>query len=281
METFLTLAFLFFLGSTVGWLLELLYRHLVHHKWINPGFLMGPYLPLYGFGLIVLFYICQISLPIPNGILNVLVTIFILTVTMTALEYVTGVIFIHKFKIKLWDYSKNRGNIGGIICPLFIFFWAIISILYLLLLHPVVVQLVAWFWANTAWAVFPLGMFYGLVAVDVVYSAKLVAGIYQWAKQKGIIIRYEHLKETIAYRKKQLAERFHYFSPFKSQKGLADELENYQTQPDEYPYVKRLKKLQQQNALDHKKPANTVTTLGEDMGAKNETETMPPSDEKK
>ena len=57
MRLSLVLAFLFFIGSCFGWVLELLYRNLTHRhkKWINPGFCTGPYLPIYGFGLCTLF----------------------------------------------------------------------------------------------------------------------------------------------------------------------------------------------------------------------------------
>ena len=52
MEFFLTLTFLFAVGALCGWVIELFFRRLNSKKWINPGFLHGPYLPLYGFGLV-------------------------------------------------------------------------------------------------------------------------------------------------------------------------------------------------------------------------------------
>ena len=59
MNNFLILAFLFFIGCFLGWGLEVLYRRFspanVSRRWINPGFLVGPYLPLYGFGLCALY----------------------------------------------------------------------------------------------------------------------------------------------------------------------------------------------------------------------------------
>ena len=60
MNVFLTLTYLFFIGSVSGWVLELFFRKFFsssnpEHKWINPGFCTGPYLPLYGFGLCVLY----------------------------------------------------------------------------------------------------------------------------------------------------------------------------------------------------------------------------------
>lgn len=58
MNVFLTLAFLFFIGSIVGWILELFYRRIVSNgKWINPGFLVGPYLPLYGFRIMCILFV--------------------------------------------------------------------------------------------------------------------------------------------------------------------------------------------------------------------------------
>ena len=53
MNTFLKLAFLFYIGSSLGWVLELFFRRFIsgnnpERKWINPGFMVGPYVPLYG-----------------------------------------------------------------------------------------------------------------------------------------------------------------------------------------------------------------------------------------
>lgn len=65
MSVLLKLAFLFFVGSTFGWTLELFYRRYaskaVEKKWINPGFCTGPYLPLYGFGLCILYLVASLE----------------------------------------------------------------------------------------------------------------------------------------------------------------------------------------------------------------------------
>ena len=61
MNKFLTVVFLFFIGSMYGWIQEVIFRRIVHKKWINPGFLTGPCLPIYGFGLLVLYNIVNHS----------------------------------------------------------------------------------------------------------------------------------------------------------------------------------------------------------------------------
>lgn len=123
MEFFLTLTFLFAVGAFCGWVIELIFRRLNSKKWINPGFLHGPYLPLYGCGLVLLFLIARIPL---GGISPVwvryVVLLAIICAVMTLIEYIAGLIFIKGMGIKLWDYSARPGNIQGIICPLFSLF---------------------------------------------------------------------------------------------------------------------------------------------------------------
>ena len=114
MTTFLSLCFLFFVGSCLGWCIEVVFRRFVSaKKWINPGFLTGPYLPIYGFGLVGLYSVCAIPVQTGSGWGDALVTILIMGVIMTAIEYVAGLIFIKGMKIKLWDYSNQPGNVQG------------------------------------------------------------------------------------------------------------------------------------------------------------------------
>lgn len=111
MNVFLILAFLFFIGSIAGWVMELFFRRIISTgKWINPGFLVGPYLPLYGFGLCTFYLLSQIQL-------NSILVIIIMGITVTAIEYIAGLIFIKGMGIKLWDYSGNFGNIDRSYMP--------------------------------------------------------------------------------------------------------------------------------------------------------------------
>ena len=123
MNFFLVITFLFFTGSLIGWGIELIFRRFFsknnpERKWINPGFLTGPYLPLYGFSLVILFLLSYIDVSfISNPHLQKAVLFALMALCITFFEYIAGMIFIVGMKIRLWDYSKNWGNIKGIICP--------------------------------------------------------------------------------------------------------------------------------------------------------------------
>ena len=53
------------------------------------------------------------------------------------IEYFAGLIFIKGMHVKLWDYSDEKFNIQGIICPKFTFFWYLLSAIYYFLIHPI------------------------------------------------------------------------------------------------------------------------------------------------
>lgn len=197
MSVLLQLCFLFFVGSCLGWCIELLFRRIfTAKKWINPGFLTGPYLPLYGFGLCFMYGVAYI--PVYTGFVwaDKLILILIAGVLMTALEYVAGLIFIKGLKIKLWDYSKRRGNIQGIICPLFSFIWTVVAAVYILFIHSFVTGWVSWFVNHLGFAFF-VGLFFGVFFVDLAHSLDLSVKIRAFAKTNKIVVSYEKLKESI------------------------------------------------------------------------------------
>lgn len=146
MQIFLTLAFLFFIGSISGWVMELFYRRIISgKKWINPGMLVGPYLPLYGFGICIFYLLSKIDL-------DAIFVILIMTVAVTSIEYIAGLIFIKGMGVKLWDYSNNFGNVDGLICPAYTLLWGILATIYYYLVNPYILNIVAWFENNIAFS---------------------------------------------------------------------------------------------------------------------------------
>ena len=158
MNKFLILAFLFFVGSTFGWILEVFFRKFFsrnnpEHKWINPGFCTGPYLPLYGSGLCVLYLIASLNIE------SDLIKILIMGVMMTLIEYLVGMYCLKVSHERLWDYSNEWGNVQGIICPKFSACWTILGVGYYFLIHPCVQEALSWLSPNLAFS-FIIGLFF-------------------------------------------------------------------------------------------------------------------------
>ena len=105
MGIFLVIAFIFFIGSLTGWVLELFYRKFIskanpERKWINPGFLVAPDLPLYGFGLVAMYILSQIDVSfIQNKTAQQIILFILMAIVMTIIEYIAGVIFIIGMKV--------------------------------------------------------------------------------------------------------------------------------------------------------------------------------------
>ena len=227
MNYFLILTFLFAVGSVTGWCIELIYRRFVSQKhWVNPGFLAGPCLPLYGFSLCILYLLAQLEdhIPIDHVIPRKLLLFLLMGTAITALEYAVGRVMIAATHVRLWDYSECRGNIQGIICPQYSFYWMLLSALYYFLVHPHILEALEWLSQNLAFS-FGIGFFYGILVIDFSYSAQLVAKIRRYADEQQIVVRLEGLREHI--RNELEARRPRFLLSLKTDRPFNEILEEY------------------------------------------------------
>ena len=202
MKYLVIISTLFVIGSLIGWIIELFFRRFVSQKkWMNPGFLTGPYLPIYGFGVLVLYAVSNIPLGITNQIVDIIVRILIIGVGMTVVEFIAGLIFIKGLKVKLWDYSDRKGNIMGIICPSFSLIWLVVGSLYYFLLNPFLVEDISWISENLIYTYF-VGMVMGAMAVDFAYSIHLATKLKEYKEIANL--RFEDFKKELKNRIKQL-----------------------------------------------------------------------------
>lgn len=227
MGIILTLADLFFIGSICGWVIELLFRNLVHRspKWINPGFCTGPYIPIYGFGLCILFLLASMEnlQLITSPFWNKMALFLAMAVAMTAIEYIAGIFCLKYLKVRLWDYSRMWGNVQGIICPLFSVIWAAAGAVYYFLIHPHILNMLHWLSQNLAFSFF-IGMFFGIFLIDVVHSANLVVVLKKFAEERKLVVRYEEIKDHIRKRHIENKNKYHFFRPFHSEMTLREHL---------------------------------------------------------
>lgn len=239
MTIMLILAFLFFVGSIFGWVLELLFRRFFsqnnpERKWINPGFCTGPYLPLYGSGLCVLYLMAGIRpyIDFGNKIVDNIVLLLAMALAMTIIEYIAGIISYKGFHVRLWDYSNEWGNIQGLICPKFSLFWGLLGVAYYYLIHPNILDALDWLSHNLASSFF-IGVFYGVFILDLVNSANLITKLKKIADENDVVVRYEELKEHIRATKEERRQKYNFFKPFHSDISLSDHVKELKAKHQE------------------------------------------------
>ena len=198
MKILVAIATLFVIGSVAGYLIELLFRRFVSQKrWVNPGFMVGPYIPLYGFGTAILYGLSNIPLEsfgLPKWA-NILITLFAIGIALTLIELIAGLIFIKGLHMKLWDYSDRWGNFKGLICPLFSLIWFGAGVAYYFLLNPVLIKALL-FIADYPIYVFFIGIVIGMMLVDFAYSLHL--GILIKKVSDKATVKFDEFKEYLS-----------------------------------------------------------------------------------
>ena len=101
---------LFFIYSVIGWIIEVFLVSLESKKIVNRGFLIGPYLPIYGFGAAL---ITLASIYIPSMDDSISSCFLISFIICGILEYFASYFMEKRFSIRWWDYSTKPMNLNG------------------------------------------------------------------------------------------------------------------------------------------------------------------------
>ncbi len=126
----------FSICAFLGWIIQAIYDIITKKKIVNSGFLYGPFIPLYGFvALIVYFfnlYLDNLYLPVK------LLAFFIIP---TAVEYFTGYLLEKIFYVKLWDYSEYKFNIKGRVALIISLGWFMLVLLQVFVIQRLIFDL--------------------------------------------------------------------------------------------------------------------------------------------
>ena len=187
---------LFFFYCFCGWVWESCYVSLCQRRWVNRGFLQGPLLPIYGSGaLIILFVTLTVA-----GNLGLVWLLGMLAAT--ALEYVTGDVMERLFKVRYWDYSKQKFNLNGHICLSSSIAWGFFSILLVRFIHPPIARLLA---DVPSWLVDPLAL-----ALTIAFTVDVVQSVQAALDLKDVLTKLAEENEDL----RRLAKRAEVVSAF-------------------------------------------------------------------
>ena len=182
--------FFFYFYCFFGWCFESTYVSIKSHKLVNRGFMRGPFLPLYGSGAIMMLVV---SMPFQDNIFLVYIAGCL---GATALEYVTGVTMEALFKVRYWDYSKNKFNFQGQICLGSSLAWGFLTILMTEVIHKPIERFVL---------SIPNGV---LTAVTLVLTAYICADFALSFKAaldlRDVLVKMEKAKEEMLHIQKRL-----------------------------------------------------------------------------
>ena len=109
-EYIVNLVLIFFAFSIVGWCIEVTLKYFEFGRFINRGFLTGPWLPIYGSGAVLCTVSVQGLAPLESGYGTTFVICFVLC---GVLEYMTSFVMEKRFHARWWDYSKKPMNLHG------------------------------------------------------------------------------------------------------------------------------------------------------------------------
>lgn len=181
----------FFFYCLFGWCFESSYVSGKQGRFVNRGFMYGPFLPIYGSGAIMMLVV---SSPFQDHLIAIY---FAGLVGATVLEYVTGTAMEALFHMRYWDYSYQRFQYKGHICLSSSVAWGFLTLFLTQLLHKPVEQFICGF-SDRAAAV--LAAVIGVIALtDFVLSFKAAFEL------RDLLAKLEKAREEIEKAKEELA----------------------------------------------------------------------------
>ncbi len=207
LHVFLYYFLLFMLYSIAGWMIEVIVVGIEKKKFINRGFFIGPYCPIYGFSAVMMILLL-------GRYQNDPFVLFVLSLVLcTFFEYITSYIMEKMFNARWWDYSDKTLNINGRVCLENSVFFGILGCGLIMFVNPFITNVFANIPDNT------IDIFSAILlivfVVDTIFSFNIISKFKDTAtnfmRKDNTEEISEKVKETIgnkSYFGKRLIEAF-------------------------------------------------------------------------
>lgn len=115
--------------------MEVVVKFVEYRRFINRGFLVGPYCPIYGMGALSMTFLLGRYKENPLGL-------FVLGLVLASvLEYTTSWLMEKIFHARWWDYSNDKFNINGRVCLATMIPFGLFGLLITYVLNPAFISL--------------------------------------------------------------------------------------------------------------------------------------------
>ena len=135
-QALLAVCLVFVVGGISGWIYEELFYRINDGVFSWRGHGMGPWLPIYAFGTVILLFV---TAPVKDSKWK---TVLLCAVVSGVFEFLVGWALYHFHDgLRLWDYNTERwnwGNIGGYVCFRSVLVFAVAAPLLIYTLVPLI-----------------------------------------------------------------------------------------------------------------------------------------------
>lgn len=206
----INLFLLFLIYSCIGWLIEVTFVSIDSKRFVNRGFLIGPYCPIYGTGGLA------ISILLKKYVNDYIVTFVLSAVIASILEYITSYIMEKLFKARWWDYSKKKFNLNGRICLENTLFFGLIGTLMLCFLTPMFTEFIVSIPQNIKYII--AGILAVIFITDNIVSFNIISSVKNLAlevKKDSTIEITKRVKEKLLEKRGLFSRIVHAFPSLK------------------------------------------------------------------
>ncbi len=127
----------FYFYSIMGYFIELFLKTFIF-KSMNSGILYGPWLPVYGFGGVIVIYIERFIFKLRNipKIVKIIIVFFTLAILLSVIEHFGGVLIEFIFHKTFWDYSDMKFSISKYASLEMALVWGVGSLIIIYIINP-------------------------------------------------------------------------------------------------------------------------------------------------
>lgn len=177
-------AFMFFIiYSFIGWIIEIIALFRTEKRFINRGFLIGPYCPIYGCGALILIYVMS-NYKTP-------IDLFLMfSIYASILEYSASYFMEKLFNARWWDYSHMKYNLNGRVCLLNAILFGVLGVVMGYFVNPFVMDIL-YSISDTTLMIISSIILIAFIA-DLIVSFKIVSKL-----KKNFIIKNKDVTEDV------------------------------------------------------------------------------------
>lgn len=157
---------LYYIYSIAGWIMETVSVSIQKRKFVDRGFLIGPYCPIYGTGVVA------ITVLLKKYSDDVVATFFMSIIICGILEYMTSYFMEKIFKARWWDYTNRKFNINGRVCLQNLVIFGILGTFIVFVANPFLIKYINMIPITTLHII--LGIFSFIFLLDTIVSYKLI-----------------------------------------------------------------------------------------------------------